>query len=377
MSLSYKRGSGLSGSRRAFPMIRVVSARHRRDPRPPFMSSQQPLRPPPTHPGAQVNFDIDAYETEGDYNNRHVLPSLPSLWHDLYNPEYRLWLLRACLYEFFGTFLMVYIQIISAEVLIAGGGGDVLAHGLAAFIATLVTTHVSGAVLNPSIAVSLWFSQRIDALTVVLYTIMQAAASLMAGGLGLVSVGSLTAGLGLPQLSGTTTYWRAFLIMAIAGAMIFWEFTAAHRHGLYFFYHRHYRFHGSGPMKPVHSALVAWAWYCGMEAAFVTIMGQGPNPARWLGPAVVTGRFHNWTLYVFVPYLGTLFGAMMYAVDETFLKPDTTRIMHAHERETDARQWREQGTPTPRAPKPPNRFHIIEALRHDLQQIFYGSSNNP
>jgi EamA domain-containing membrane protein RarD len=42
------------------------------------------------------------------------------------------------------------------------------------------------------------------------------------------------------------------------------------------------------------------------------------NPARFLGPAVVTGRFDNWWVYIFAPIVGATLGASLALLQDPY-----------------------------------------------------------
>src|SRR3989442_1533864 len=43
------------------------------------------------------------------------------------------------------------------------------------------------------------------------------------------------------------------------------------------------------------------------------LTGAAMNPARWFGPAVVSGFFDNWYVYWIGPFIGGAFAALLYA----------------------------------------------------------------
>jgi len=265
-------------------------------------------------------------------------PKEPSIWHDLGSPHYRRWLLRATLYEFGGSLLMIFLMAASAESLVRIGNAvltnDAMGHGMAAFIATYITIHVSGALLNPALTLAMWTIRRLDALTVVTFTLAQAAGSLAAAGILRGGLGTLTRGVGVPLLTGGVSVGQGILLEAMMGGFLFWLMAVHYLRGQYFFYKNAYHFHHPGPVRPIFSALMAFAYAAGFEAAFVTTVGTGPNPIRWLGPAVVSGSYTNWPVWLAGPYAGTLIGAGIYLVDWAFLRPERemlTRRMAAKE----------------------------------------------
>lgn len=291
---------------------------------------------------------------------------IPSVWHSLEDPHYRRWLLRACLYEFFGALVLIYIQAASGETLLRLGlpafVNDALGHGLAGFIAVYITYHVSGAVLNPALVLGLWLTRRFDALTALLYTIMHAGGSIAGAGLLRASLQSLTLGLGVPRLVNGITVAQGILMTSVLGAVLIWMFSMSYLRGRYFFYRNHYRFHGNSPSYPAHAALVAFGWNAGIEAAFVNSIGSGPNPIRWLGPAIITGRFQHWSVWIAGPYIGVLIGAALYGIDVALLRPDRTRVDTNQVKEADAKQRQRQGTKTALAPDPPLTVPILQEL---------------
>lgn len=222
----------------------------------------------------------------------------PSLWHELWDSNYRWWLLRATAYEFFGTFILIYMQAASGETLnrlgLAASANDALGHGLAAGVAVYITVHVSGALLNPAMTLGFWFSRRLDLLTVFFFTLAQVAGSIAAAGLLRASIQSLTTGLGVPRLAVGISIGAGILIQATLAVFLFWVMGMMFLRSRYFWYRNRYRVHGNSPIRPALAALMAFVWNGGVEAAFVSTVGSGPNPVRWLGPAIVAGRYAGW-----------------------------------------------------------------------------------
>ncbi len=312
-----------------------------------------------THGNSNSSSNNNPERSPGEYGR-------PSLWHDLGNARYRRWLLRASLYEYLGSFIFVLIMAASGESLQRLGnvviGNDALGHGLAAFVATYIVVHISGAVLNPALAMGLWLTRRIDALTVVTYTLAEVAGSLTAAGLLRAAIGNLTRGVGVPILDPRISVGQGILIEAMLGFILFFVMVMHYMRGRYFWYGKGYRFHLVGPVPPIHSALMAFGFAGAAEAAFVTTVGTGPNLIRWLGPAVVAGTYVNWPVWVTGPYIGVLAGAVTYGIDASLLRPDRTAIDLGTAKLADRDQRRQQGTRTAHAPEPPGSIPLIEDL---------------
>ena len=304
----------------------------------------------------------------------------PSLWYNLGTSQERIWLLRGALYEFIGVFFLVYLMAASAEALQRIGnvviGNDALGHGLAAFVATYITIHVTGSVLNPALALGLWFTKRLDALTVVVFSLVQVAGSIAAAGLLRASLTSLTAGVGVPILTSKLSIGQGILIEATLAVLLFFMMSMHYLRGRYYWYKCGYRFHHSNTVRPVESGLMAFAFAGVVEAAFVTSVGTGPNPIRWLGPAIVTGSYANWPVWVVGPYVGILIGAALYGIDAIFLRPDRTAIDYADKILADRSQKRRQGTPTPIPPEAPMTAPVVESLAHDFASLSTTSSKH-
>lgn len=297
----------------------------------------------------------------------------PGVFHSLRDAEYRRWVLRACLYEFVGTVVLIYIQAASGETLLRVGAptfvNDALGHGLAGLVATYICVHVSGAMFNPALTLGFWLSRRIDALTMVGYVIAQVVGSIAAAGLLRGSLHSLTLGLGVPRLVAGLSRGNGLLIMAVLGVFLFWFFAMGMLRGRYFFYRNRYRMHGNSPTYPALSALMAFGWNGAVEAAFVNTTGTGPNPVRWLGPAIVTGRYNNWVVWIFGPFIGVLIGVGIYAIDVVFLRPDRTRIDTTQQLEAAAKQGRRQQTLPHTTQSPPPPVQLPEFF-DDLERAF-------
>ncbi len=296
-----------------------------------------------------------------------------SLWHDLGDANYRIWLLRATLYEFLGVFFLVYLMAASGEALKRIGnvviGNDALGHGLAAFVATYITIHVTGSVLNPALALGLWFTKRLDALTVVVFSLAHVTASIAAAGLLRASLTSLTAGVGVPILTSKLSIGQGILIEATLAILLFFMMSMHYLRGRYYWYKGGYRFHHSNTVRPVESGLMAFAFAGVVEAAFVTTVGTGPNPVRWLGPAIITGTYANWPVWIVGPYVGVLIGAALYGLDAVFLRPDRTPIDYTDKILADRSQQRRQGTSTPIPPEAPMTAPMTDSLTRDFASL--------
>jgi len=206
---------------------------------------------------------------------------------------------NALLAEFIGTFALVFIGV----GVIAGGSGIVavaLAHGLVVAVMASATAHISGGHINPAVTIGLFFAKKIDSLNAIGYVIAQClgaiAASIVIGfcypanaAQGVVYGGTpaLGEGISIPMALITEAVLTFFLVFAVYGTAV--DHRAAKMGGL----------------------------FIGLTVAFDILMGgaitgAAMNPARHLGPALISGRLEHIWLYWAGPVLGGVLAALCY-----------------------------------------------------------------
>ena len=291
----------------------------------------------------------------------------PSAWHEVGRPEYVRWLVRATLFEFLGTFVMIYTQAAAGDSMLRQGfatfaTADILGHGFGAFVAIFCAVHVTGAIFNPALSVGLWLTQRLDALTTALFVGAQVAGSIAAGavlhGLTRSLPGTLV---GVPRLSADIPLWRGVGLEIVWAAILFWVTVNMFLRGRYYWYKARYMFHGGKPMSPIEAATTGAFWSMAVEAGFVSTMGAAPNPARWLGPAIFAGEYVNWEAWILGPFIGVLAAVGLYAIDASYLRPHRAFVEAGVITEAAAAQRRHQGTRKFGAPKPPGLPELVSS----------------
>lgn len=301
----------------------------------------------------------------------HVRLPEPSLWHSWEDPEYRRWLARGTLYEFMCSIIMIYIQAASAQTLLLLGNAalpaDILGSGFAAFVATYLCMHISGAMLNPALTIGFWFSRRIDLLTAFCFSAAEMTGSIVAAGLLRGTLHPLTGNVGTPRLNAALSDGHGILMTAVLGFIMYWIYAMVYLRGRYFYYRNRYRLHyASDPTAPTHAAIVTTGVMAAAEAVGINFVGSGPNPARWIGPAIFEGRYQHWPVWICGPYIGVLVGVCIYGLDVMFLRPDRDRIDRYQQIEAAHRQSQRQATPyNSRAPPPPSD-RLPEFFRQQL-----------
>lgn len=208
--------------------------------------------------------------------------------------------------EALGTFLFFFLGM-GAVILNSGGPADTgllgvaLAHGLALAVLVSALGAVSGGHFNPAVTVAVLVSGRITLPLAAMYIVVQLAAG-VAAALALRAVfpegASSGVALGTPAVHPAITVPAAIAIEAVLTVLlVIAVFGTA--------------IDARGPKLG--------GFAIGLAVAADILMG-GPltgaamNPARWFGPAVVSGSFDNWYVWWVGPLLGAVVAAAIYRV---------------------------------------------------------------
>ncbi|HEY1331448.1 MAG TPA: MIP/aquaporin family protein [Actinomycetota bacterium] len=221
--------------------------------------------------------------------------------------------------EFIGTFALVFIgagsvavlgRFIPADISIIGVA---LAHGLVLAIVVTALGHISGAHFNPAITLGLWVTGKIDAARAGVYWLTQLVAAVAAAGLLYGLLPKILWGpseLGTPSISPQLksvgfNAGRGLLVEAVLTFfLVLTVFATA--------------IDERGAWKQVAGLAI------GLVLTFDILMGglltgAAMNPARWFGPALVTGSWNDWWVWVFGPLAGGVIAAVIYQA--AFLRP--------------------------------------------------------
>ena len=202
--------------------------------------------------------------------------------------------------EAFGAFALVFAgcgAIITGTVHAGtlGAVGVSLVFGLVVMAMVYATGHLSGAHLNPAVTLAFALTRHFPRREALAYIGAQIAGALAAAALLLAVWPSQPAALGttLPSVgNGSALVYEAvltaflmFVIMAVAT-----DTRAA----------------GAG-------AAIAIGGTVGLDALFAgPITGASMNPARSIGPALVSGELHDLWIYITAPIAGAALGALTY-----------------------------------------------------------------
>ena len=199
--------------------------------------------------------------------------------------------MRPFLAELFGTFVLVFAGT-GAIVIDATSGGAVTHVGVALTFGLVVLALIqalgdaSGAHLNPAVTVGFWLGRRFPARRVVPYIVAQCVGALLASlALRLLFPESTTLGATLPAGSELQSALLEFVLTLFLMFVILSVATGAKE---------------KGSLAGITIGAVV-----GLEALFAgPISGASMNPARSLGPALVSGHTSSLWIYLVAPTLG-------------------------------------------------------------------------
>jgi aquaporin NIP len=178
-----------------------------------------------------------------------------------------------------------------------GTVGVALVFGLIIMAMIYATGHLSGAHLNPAVTIAFFVTRHLPRVDAIGYLLAQIAGALLAAGLLAVIWPSDPAALGttLPTVGAGS----AFAYEAVLTAFLMFVVMAVATDT---------RAVGAG-------AAIAIGGTVALDALFGgPITGASMNPARSIGPALVSGELHDLWIYFVAPFAGALIGALAYQV---------------------------------------------------------------
>lgn len=218
---------------------------------------------------------------------------------------------RSLVAEFIGTFALIFIGcgsvIMTSNALAPNGGINAglvavaLAHGLTIAVIVSVIGHVSGGHINPAVTAGLWITGQIETIKAGTYWVAQLlGAAVAALALQLIMPETLTdaVGLGTPAINtgagmgvGAGVVLEAiltfFLVFAVYGTAV----------------------------DPQGAFNKVAGFSIGLVVTF-DILAGGPmtgaamNPARWFGPALVSGTWTDSWVYIVGPLAGGILAGL-------------------------------------------------------------------
>ena len=191
--------------------------------------------------------------------------------------------------EAIGTFCLVFAGTGAVVVDINGAVSHVgvsLTFGLVVFAMIAAIGDVSGAHLNPAVTVGFWVARRLSTRLVAFYVVSQCVGAVLAS-LALRLLFPVHALLGATLPSGSAGQSWALELLLTAGLMlvILCVSTGARERGI--------------------TAGLAIGGVVALEALFAgPVSGASMNPARSLGPALISGHLASLWIYLTAPVVG-------------------------------------------------------------------------
>jgi MIP family channel proteins len=207
-------------------------------------------------------------------------------------------LVRRLAAELVGTFALVFAGcgavMVDAKTHALGHVGVALSFGLVIMVMIYATGHISGAHFNPAVTFAFALSRHFPWTRAVGYWVAQIGGALIAASILRGSLGDVAdVGATLPSGSqGQSFLWELVLTFFL----VFVIFAVA-----------------TDTRAVGEAAAIAIGGTVGLDAMFGgPVSGASMNPARSIGPALVSGNLHALWLYVVAPIVGGSVGALTY-----------------------------------------------------------------
>ena len=207
-------------------------------------------------------------------------------------------LLRASVAELIGTFALVFAGagavMVDAKTAALGHVGVAITFGLVIMVMIYAVGHVSGAHFNPAVSLAFALTRHLSWARVAVYWAAQSAGALLAAALLRASLGNV-AHLGATLPAGSDA--QSFVWEIVLAAFLMFVIMAV----------------ATDTRAVGEAAAIAIGGTVGLDAMFGgPISGASMNPARSLGPAVVSGDLHAVWIYLLAPLVGATAGAVAY-----------------------------------------------------------------
>jgi aquaporin NIP len=207
---------------------------------------------------------------------------------------------RRLVAEAIGTFLLVFIgcgAVVTNTVMPDGGSGLIsiaFAFGFALMIIVYTIGHISGAHVNPAVTLGLAATGRFPVAEAIPYWISQIVGALIAASVLRLTFGNVA---NLGTTAPTDSTMKAFVVELVMTAVLVFVVSGV----------------ATDKRAPAAAAGLAIG-----AAVLLNILVAGPisggsvNPARSIGPAIISGELGDLWLYIVAPMIGGLVGAFAY-----------------------------------------------------------------
>ena len=211
---------------------------------------------------------------------------------------------KAAIAEFVGTFALIFFGAGSVILYLNGQldlVGVALAHGLVIAVMVSQMAHLSGGVFNPAIQVALWVTGKMPSSRTLIYV----GAQLLGGVCGalllkfLVPAQTFEAAFGgTPTLGDGISSGKGILLEATGTFFFVWAVFAT-------------IVDDRGPFGTTAGLTI------GLTLTFAILAiapwtGAALNPARWFGPALASGQWGDWFVWIVGPVAGAILAGVGY-----------------------------------------------------------------
>ena len=218
--------------------------------------------------------------------------------------------------EFIGTFALIFVG--AGAVLAAGPSGEssivaiALAHGLAIAVMVSAVGHISGGHFNPAITLGFLVTGRLAPLLAVVYWVMQFGGAIAAAALlRWIFPDDLEGNLGSPVLNPSIQPEAGLLIEAILTFFLVWVVFASAADP-------------RGTFKSI--AGLAIGFTITMDILMGgTLTGAAMNPARALGPELISNTWDDFWIWYVGPFAGGVIAAVAYEL--LYLRPPRPAVV--------------------------------------------------
>lgn len=199
--------------------------------------------------------------------------------------------------EFLGTFTLIFLgagAIVSGKADLAGVA---FAHGLAIFVMVSALAGISGAHFNPAVSAAMLVTKKICGQDFLYFVLAQLAGASVAS-LALNYIYGNGNGYGLPSIAEGTSVGAGVLAEILGTALLLFVIfgVAVDKRSVA----------SSHPGLPIGLTITAVIFSVG------PITGAALNPARWFGPAIVSGDWTNAWVYIVAPIAGAVLAGLSY-----------------------------------------------------------------
>jgi aquaporin Z len=205
---------------------------------------------------------------------------------------------RKLIAEAVGTFILVGMGSMAILSTFAVQGSPALVviplgFGLGLVAAIAVAGHVSGGHFNPAVTLGAFLDRRLDAMTAVGYVVAQVVGAIVASGLILALSDKATVAR-TKNMPGIVSDSGAFLVEVVLTAIFIAVILTITK------------------KDAGHAILVIPLTLVAIHVAGIPFSGASVNPARSLGPAIISFDFAAIWIYLTAPFVGAVVGWLVY-----------------------------------------------------------------